>query len=144
MAPYRYKWDTPFEQEIKREVFKIVRRGKEFGTWGWHFRAICYCAFFFAMQYYWVTTKTSIWLAIVYGVSQAFIGLNVQHDANHGAASRRPWVNNLYGLGADFIGGSKWLWMEQHWTVRLDNGFLSPWRPLVFSMTSMEYYPYGF
>lgn len=55
-------------------------------------------------------------MALVYGVSQAFIGLNVQHDANHGAASRRAWINDVLGLGADFIGGSKWLWMEQHWT----------------------------
>lgn len=63
-----------------------------------------------------MTTPTTFALAIVYGVSQSLIGLNVQHDANHGAASKKPWVNNLYGLGADFIGGSKWLWMEQHWT----------------------------
>ena len=69
------------------------------------------------MQYLWVTTEASLPLAIIYGISQAFIGLNVQHDANHGAASRKAWVNNLLGLGADFIGGSKWLWMEQHWTV---------------------------
>jgi fatty acid desaturase (delta-4 desaturase) len=62
-------------------------------------------------------------LSIVYGVSQAFIGLNVQHDANHGAASKRPWVNHLLGLGADFIGGCKWLWMEQHWTVSLGNNY---------------------
>ena len=113
----RYKFDTPFEREIKQEVFKIVRRGREFGTLGWYFRAACYISLFFYMQFLWVTTKTSFAMAIVYGVSQAFIGLNVQHDANHGAASRRPWVNNLLGLGADFIGGSKWLWMEQHWTV---------------------------
>ena len=44
------------------------------------------------------------------------IGMNVQHDANHGAASKKAWVNDLFGLGADFIGGSKWLWQEQHWT----------------------------
>jgi acyl-lipid (7-3)-desaturase (Delta-4 desaturase) len=25
-------------------------------------------------------------------------------------------VNDLFGFGADFIGGSKWLWQEQHWT----------------------------
>jgi fatty acid desaturase (delta-4 desaturase) len=116
---YSYKFDTPFEQEIKREVFKIVRRGKEFGTTGYLFRAFSYIAFFFYLQYLWVTGATTYTLAIIYGVSQAFIGLNVQHDANHGAASRRPWVNNLLGLGADFIGGSKWLWMEQHWTVRI-------------------------
>mmetsp|Transcript_160 Transcript_160/g.319 ORF Transcript_160/g.319 Transcript_160/m.319 type:complete len:476 (-) Transcript_160:542-1969(-) len=114
-----YKFDTEFEREIKREVFKIVRRGTEFGTWGWHVRAVLYVSLFFVLQYIWAFSSaipTSFALAVVYGISQAFIGLNVQHDANHGAASKRPWVNNLYGLGADFIGGSKWLWMEQHWT----------------------------
>ena len=114
---YSYKFDTPFEREIKQEVFKIVRRGREFGTPGWYFRCAFYVSFFFGLQYLWVTKETSFLLALIYGVSQAFIGLNVQHDANHGAASKRPWVNDLLGLGADFIGGSKWLWMEQHWTV---------------------------
>lgn len=66
-----------------------------------------------------MTGPTSYTLAIVYGVSMALIGMNVQHDANHGAASRKVWVNNILGLGADFIGGSKWLWMEKHWTVRV-------------------------
>uniref|UniRef100_A0A7S4AER6 Cytochrome b5 heme-binding domain-containing protein n=1 Tax=Pseudo-nitzschia australis TaxID=44445 RepID=A0A7S4AER6_9STRA len=111
-----YVWDTPFEREIKKEVFKIVNRGKEFGTWGYFARAVFYISLFFFLQYYWVTTPTTFALAIVYGISQGFIGLNVQHDANHGAASKKPWVNDLLGLGADFIGGSKWLWMEQHWT----------------------------
>jgi hypothetical protein len=113
----RYKFGTPFEREIKQEVFKIVRRGSEFGTPGWYFRCAFYVAFFFGLQYLWVTTETSFLLAVIYGVSQAFIGLNVQHDANHGAASRTPWVNDFLGLGADFIGGSRWLWLEQHWTV---------------------------
>jgi acyl-lipid (7-3)-desaturase (Delta-4 desaturase) len=52
----------------------------------------------------------------LYGLAQAWIGLNVQHDANHGAASRNHRINDVLGLGADFIGGSKWLWQEQHWT----------------------------
>jgi len=111
-----YAWDTEFEREIKREVFKIVKRGREFGTYGYLARAFFYVCFFFYLQYQWVTTATTFGLAAVYGVSQALIGLNVQHDANHGAASKKAWVNDLLGLGADFIGGSKWLWMEQHWT----------------------------
>lgn len=114
---HRYKFDTEFEREIKREVFKIVRRGREFGTWGWYFRAFFYIGLFFYLQYQWMTAGTSIGLAIMYGLSQSLIGLNVQHDANHGAASRKHWINDLLGLGADFIGGSKWLWLEQHWTV---------------------------
>jgi len=110
-----YEWDTPFEREIKREVFKIVRRGQEFGTYGYFFRATLYIFLFFYLQYLWMQ-KTSYTLALFYGVSMASIGLNVQHDANHGAASKNVWVNDLLGLGADFIGGSKWLWMEKHWT----------------------------
>ena len=47
---------------------------------------------------------------------QAMIGLCVQHDANHGAASRDARVNSLLGFGADLIGGCKYLWMEQHWS----------------------------
>jgi len=110
-----YKWDTPFEREIKREVFKIVRRGKEFGTYGYFFRASIYLVTFFYLKYLWMQ-ESSYALAIVYGISMGLIGLNVQHDANHGAASKKVWVNDLLGLGADLIGGSKWLWMEKHWT----------------------------
>jgi fatty acid desaturase (delta-4 desaturase) len=111
-----YKFDTEFEREIKKEVFKIVHRGREFGTFGWFARAFFYIGFFFYLQYLWVTQGSSWSLAIVYGISQALIGLNVQHDANHGASSKISWINDLFGLGADFIGGSKWLWLEQHWT----------------------------
>eukprot|EP00536_Pseudo-nitzschia_multiseries_P009517 jgi/Psemu1/258215/estExt_Genewise1Plus.C_2670005 len=110
-----YKWDTPFEREIKREVFKIVRRGKEFGTKGYFFRAFSYIALFFYLQYRWMQ-ESSYSLAIIYGISMGLIGLNVQHDANHGAASKKIWVNDILGLGADLIGGCKWLWMEKHWT----------------------------
>lgn len=111
-----YKFDTEFEREIKKEVFKIVRRGREFGTWGWHIRCAFYVSLFFCLQYLWVTQGPTLVLALVYGASQALIGLNVQHDANHGAASKNHYINDILGLGADFIGGSKWLWMEQHWT----------------------------
>ncbi|KAL3924606.1 MAG: hypothetical protein SGILL_000948, partial [Bacillariaceae sp.] len=112
-----YKWDTPFEREIKKEVFKIVNRGKEFGTTGYFIRALVYVAVFLYLQWQWMQ-QTSYSLAVIYGVSMALIGLNVQHDANHGAASRKVWINDLLGLGADMIGGCKWLWMEKHWTVR--------------------------
>ena len=59
---------------------------------------------------------TLVTLAVAFGVAQAWIGLNVQHDGNHGAASKKPWVNDLLGFGADLIGGCKWSWLAQHWT----------------------------
>jgi len=97
-------------------VFQIVRRGREFGTPGWFFRAAIYIGIFFYLQYLWVVQGSHWPLAICYGIAAALIGMNVQHDANHGACSKKPFINDILGLGADMIGGSKWLWMEQHWT----------------------------
>ncbi len=111
-----YVFDTDFEREIKREVFKIVNRGKEFGTNGYLARAVFYIALYCTLDYFWTTQPTSFKMAIAFGVSQALIGLNVQHDANHGAASRNHWINDLLGFGADAIGGCKYNWVVQHWT----------------------------
>lgn len=118
VAKYRneYEFGSDFEHEMKREVFKIVRRGREFGTPLFFVRAIFYIALMFTLQYNFVTRGSSIILSLALGVAQALIGLNVQHDANHGAASKRAWVNDLLGFGADLIGGCKWNWMSQHWT----------------------------
>jgi fatty acid desaturase (delta-4 desaturase) len=112
-----YIFDTPFEREIKREVFKIVRRGREFGTTGYLCRVAFYVSLMATLNYFWTTaTPTTLKLAVAFGVAQALIGLNVQHDANHGATSKKPWVNDILGFGADMIGGCKWNWMQQHWT----------------------------
>jgi fatty acid desaturase (delta-4 desaturase) len=115
-AKQDYIFDTEFEREIKREVFKIVRRGKEFGTNGYFLRAFFYIGLYIVLDYFWTTQTTTLKLAIAFGVAQALIGLNVQHDANHGAASRKSWINDTLGFGADMIGGCKWNWMCQHWT----------------------------
>lgn len=111
-----YLFDTEFEREIKREVYKIVGHGKDFGTYGYFFRAFFYIALYFSLLYRICTTGLTWPLAFAHGVAQAAIGLNVQHDSNHGAASKKSWVNDLLGFGADMIGGCKWLWMTQHWT----------------------------
>jgi len=111
-----YLMDTEFAREIKREVYKIVPHGKDFGTNGYFARAAFYLCLYFYLVSKIVTAGYTWPIAIAYGVSQALIGLNVQHDANHGAASKKSWVNDLLGFGADMIGGCKWLWMTQHWT----------------------------
>ena len=44
----------------------------------------------------------------------ALIGLNIQHDANHGSVSRSPFVNRMLGLSQNWIGGSAVSWIHQH------------------------------
>jgi fatty acid desaturase (delta-4 desaturase) len=43
-----------------------------------------------------------------------FSGLNVQHDANHGAISRNPRINRVLGATQNWIGGSAIAWVHQH------------------------------
>jgi linoleoyl-CoA desaturase len=61
---------------------------------------------------------TSLWalfaLCLVMGVAMAGIGLSVMHDANHGAYSSRPWLNNLIGYSLNLVGGNSFNWKVQH------------------------------
>lgn len=53
-------------------------------------------------------------LCLVMGVAMAGIGLSVMHDANHGAYSSRPWLNNLIGYSLNVVGGNAFNWKVQH------------------------------
>eukprot|EP01130_Rhizamoeba_saxonica_P001719 TRINITY_DN1157_c0_g1_i2.p1 TRINITY_DN1157_c0_g1~~TRINITY_DN1157_c0_g1_i2.p1 ORF type:complete len:284 (+),score=34.62 TRINITY_DN1157_c0_g1_i2:274-1125(+) len=44
----------------------------------------------------------------------AITGLSIQHDANHGAFSKNPLVNRIFGFTDDIIGGSALMWRHQH------------------------------
>ena len=52
--------------------------------------------------------------AIVMGILYAWIGLNIQHDANHGAYSRNSKINEYLGYSQNYIGGSALMWMYEH------------------------------
>lgn len=64
-------------------------------------------------EYFWATTADWKWMILV-GVMHASIGLSIQHDASHGAISRKPWINAFFSHGADWIGNSRFLWFQQH------------------------------
>ena len=48
------------------------------------------------------------------GLLFALIGLNVQHDANHGAMFKDGRKNALWGLAQSWIGGSQLMWLQEH------------------------------
>ncbi len=52
--------------------------------------------------------------AVSLGLAMAGVGFNIQHDANHGAYSRRRSVNRLLGLSLDLVGGSSYIWKWKH------------------------------
>jgi linoleoyl-CoA desaturase len=53
-------------------------------------------------------------LVIIMGIGLAGIGLSVMHDANHGAYSKKAWVNNVIGYSLNLIGANAFNWKLQH------------------------------
>lgn len=51
---------------------------------------------------------------VVMGLGLAGIGLSVMHDANHGAYSRKSWVNTVVGFSLNLIGSNAFNWKVQH------------------------------
>ncbi|HTR31950.1 MAG TPA: fatty acid desaturase, partial [Puia sp.] len=52
--------------------------------------------------------------SVLLGFVLACIGFNVMHDANHGSYSSRNWVNNLFGLTLNALGGNNFIWKQKH------------------------------
>lgn len=53
-------------------------------------------------------------LLVIMSFGVAGIGLSVMHDANHGAYSKRPWINSLFGYSLNLVGASAFNWKIQH------------------------------
>ena len=51
---------------------------------------------------------------VIMGFGLGGIGLSVMHDANHGAYSKKPWVNNLLGYSLNLVGANAFNWKMQH------------------------------
>ena len=56
--------------------------------------------------------SAALWF--LFGLTMAAIGFNVMHDACHGSFSTRNWVNELFGLTNNFLGGNAFLWKLKH------------------------------
>ncbi|EDM43792.1 linoleoyl-CoA desaturase [unidentified eubacterium SCB49] len=52
--------------------------------------------------------------AITMGVGMAGVGMNVMHDANHGAYSSKNWVNKVMGGSMYILAGNVYNWQVQH------------------------------
>ena len=67
----------------------------------WYFKTICMLSLYLAPFILMLTLDLNAWWYIllwaVTGVGMAGVGLSVMHDANHGAYSKSPLVNNIIG-----------------------------------------------
>jgi linoleoyl-CoA desaturase len=55
-----------------------------------------------------------ILLLVIMSLGLAGIGLSVMHDANHGAYSKKTWINTLVGYSLNMVGANAFNWKMQH------------------------------
>lgn len=93
----------------------ILPRSRSFAPLSYFLKIAIIIVLAIGLELYIHTTKSYVWyLTAMEGLLMASIGLNIQHDANHGAVSRNPKVNRALGLLQNYIGGSSLDWIHQH------------------------------
>nr|UZZ64684.1 front-end desaturase [Platychelipus littoralis] len=96
-------------------VDKVLPRMKSFAPWHYYVKVAFILTVAFGLEIFMHVNKFYDWrLSALLGFFYALIGLNIQHDANHGAISRNPNVNRLLGMTQNWIGGSAVNWIHQH------------------------------
>eukprot|EP00095_Tigriopus_kingsejongensis_P003768 maker-scaffold1165_size57908-snap-gene-0.8 protein:Tk03768 transcript:maker-scaffold1165_size57908-snap-gene-0.8-mRNA-1 annotation:"delta5 fatty acid desaturase a" len=101
--------------ELCERVDKVLPRMKSFAPWHYFVKVGVILGAAFTLEAYMHLTQSYRWfLFAIMGLLYALIGLNIQHDANHGAISRNPWVNRVLGTSQNWIGGSAIAWIHQH------------------------------
>jgi fatty acid desaturase (delta-4 desaturase) len=98
--------------ELKASVAKAVPY--PYATCEWWMKAIAIMIAEIYVEYHNYVYGFTISKSISLGVLMAMIGLCIQHDANHGAVSRKEIINRLWGYTQDWIGGSSLLWKHHH------------------------------
>lgn len=99
--------------KLSKQVLKIVPNRGFAPTHYW-----AKCALILGLtvgtEVYMYFVERTLLLSIFLGWMFALVGLNIQHDANHGTLSRDGNVNWAFGLFQDWIGGSSILWLQEH------------------------------
>lgn len=101
--------------ELCRHMETILPRSKSFAPWHYYLKVAVLIGASVYLEYYMHVNKMYTFaLSCLLGWLYALMGLNIQHDANHGAISRNSMVNRVLGLSQNWIGGSAIDWIHQH------------------------------
>lgn len=88
------------------------------GNWKLHLKTIVMFSLFLSPYFLLLTLNLPTWaqllLTIVMGVGMAGVGMNVMHDANHGAYSSKKWINKILGSSIYILAGNVYNWQVQH------------------------------
>ena len=116
----KFQTADPFYIELKRRValhFEGAVQGPQ-DVPGMYVKSAFILAWFAASYLLLMFVAATWWqavpLALSLGFAAAAIGMNVQHDANHGGYSRHRAVNRFFGFTLDMLGASSYVWSFKH------------------------------
>lgn len=97
--------------------FKENNKSKN-GNWRLHLKTVVMFSLYLTPYFLFLGLDFSWWaqllLTIIMGVGMAGVGMNVMHDANHGAYSSKKWINKIMGGSMYILAGNVYNWQVQH------------------------------
>lgn len=116
----KFAGDSGFHGELKRRVVEYFERTglSQRDSPRMYLKTAVLLLWFAASYALLVLMATTWWQGVLLSFSLALamagIGFGVQHDANHGAYSKRVAINRLMGMTLDMLGASSYLWRFKH------------------------------
>ena len=96
-------------------IEKILPRHRSYAPFTYYVKISILIAITLGLELYMHLTRSYFWyFTAIEGFFFALVGLNIQHDANHGAISKYAPINRWLGLLQNYIGGSSLDWIHQH------------------------------
>jgi len=114
-----YSWNSEFYKVLKsRVVQRLEERGlnRRGSVEIWIKALFLLSGFWFSLLQMYTHSNfgmATIW-SISMGIFAAMIGVNIQHDGNHGAFAQSRVINKCAGWTLDMIGASAFTWEFQH------------------------------
>jgi len=109
-----------FFNALKAEVDAYFDRNgiKKTGNWKLYTKTLILIpgaiAIYSLLMFVTMPLVLTVFLWFLFGLNMAAIGFNVMHDACHGSFSTKGWVNEVFGLTNNFLGGNASLWKIKH------------------------------
>jgi linoleoyl-CoA desaturase len=109
-----------FFNALKEEVDAYFERNsiKKTGNWKLYLKAMILIpgalGLYSLLMFVQMPVLLTVFLWFLFGLNMAAIGFNIMHDACHGSFSTKGWVNEIFGLTNNFLGGNAFLWKLKH------------------------------
>lgn len=111
-APF-YSWEGDFYSTVKKRVEAKIPHKKRRSHWLFWAKAFLVFFLYLFSMYKFITVHSIFW-TITYGFFGSQMGVNVQHDGNHMAASNNKFFNKLAGWALDVMGSSSIVYKRSH------------------------------